>query len=520
MVGTTYNCTSGHNNPESPLDGDKDVSSNTPSLNLPDKETRKRKASESAMDIDEDDTVPSAPIEIESDSEEDDLLQMPQETRNMHIFKSSSTVFPKTSASQSGTANPKPSLLDQMATPKGTRPMPRILETTNPKAIVGYNAAAKLASGSEAQHGSSTPSGISAHGRTSNRPLDDGSISMTKLDNKMQTPLSQGSSKAVSSQQQQQQQQHSKVLNYSQKRNLDFTAYSKGGTNRILPPSVVGYQPVSNFNTHGASKAPMTTLARVPSVRRSQTTESTGNRSSSPVSSGSQLYNGSSNNSAKYPNHLTRDGMVLSGEQQHVIHQVINEKKNVFFTGSAGTGKSVLLRELIFRLREKYKGGKRESWESTDDAVAVTASTGIAACNIGGCTLHSFAGVGLGLEALPVLQGKARKNQTVARRWQDTKVLIVDEVSMVDSDFMDKLEALARFIRKNEHAPWGGIQVVLTGDFFQLPPVNKTGNVKFCFEGESWARSISLTIQLQEVFRQKDQSKSTFCYTHAALEFN
>lgn len=204
---------------------------------------------------------------------------------------------------------------------------------------------------------------------------------------------------------------------------------------------------------------------------------------------------------------MTKDGILLSDEQQHVLDEVILRNENVFFTGSAGTGKSVLLRELITQLRQKYAPkSKNDYWEASNDSVAVTASTGIAACNIGGCTLHSFSGVGLGQEAVPVLISKVRKNGNSVRRWQDTKVLIVDEVSMIDADFLDKLETVARAVRKNE-SPWGGIQVVLTGDFFQLPPVNKSGNVKFSFEAESWGRTIKTTIQLMQVFRQKDQSK-------------
>jgi len=203
---------------------------------------------------------------------------------------------------------------------------------------------------------------------------------------------------------------------------------------------------------------------------------------------------------------MTRDGMTLSEEQQHVLEQVVLYQRSLFFTGSAGTGKSVLLRELIVQLRKKYNKAKGDYWEPSNDAVAVCASTGIAACNIGGCTLHSFAGVGLGQEALPALMARVRKNTTTVRRWQETKVLIVDEVSMIDAEFLDKLEAVAREVRRDTR-PWGGMQVVLVGDFFQLPPVNKGGNVKFCFEGESWKRTITSTIQLRQVFRQKDQCK-------------
>ena len=85
----------------------------------------------------------------------------------------------------------------------------------------------------------------------------------------------------------------------------------------------------------------------------------------------------------------------------------------------AGTGKSVLLREIIKNLRKKYAAAA--------DAVAVTASTGIAACNIGGVTLHSFGGAGLGIEKPEILVGKIKKNKKAAARWLRTRVLIIDE---------------------------------------------------------------------------------------------
>lgn len=188
----------------------------------------------------------------------------------------------------------------------------------------------------------------------------------------------------------------------------------------------------------------------------------------------------------------------LSDEQRSVLDLVAEEKKSVFFTGSAGTGKSVLLRETIKVLRGKYK---REP-----DRVAVTASTGLAACNVGGVTLHSFAGIGLGKETVPELVKKIKRNQKAKQRWMRTKILIIDEISMVDGDLFDKLEAIARAIRNNGR-PFGGIQLVITGDFFQLPPVPDYGRVsKFSFDAATWNTSIEHTIGLTQVFRQKDPS--------------
>lgn len=186
----------------------------------------------------------------------------------------------------------------------------------------------------------------------------------------------------------------------------------------------------------------------------------------------------------------------LSDEQQHVLDLVVEQKRSVFFTGSAGTGKSVLLREIIASLRKKYQ---REP-----DRVAVTASTGLAACNIGGVTLHSFAGIGLGKEEAPELVRKIKRNQKAKHRWMRTKVLIIDEVSMVDADLFDKLEAVARQLRNNGR-PFGGMQLVITGDFFQLPPVPDGGKqAKFAFDAATWNTTIEHTIGLHHVFRQKD----------------
>ena len=186
----------------------------------------------------------------------------------------------------------------------------------------------------------------------------------------------------------------------------------------------------------------------------------------------------------------------LSEEQKVVLQTVVNEGKSVFFTGSAGTGKSVLMRQIIDNLKAKFR--------QEPDRVAVTASTGLAACNIEGMTLHGFAGIGLAKDAAPELIKKIRRNQKSYQRWVRTKVLIIDEVSMVDGDLFDKLEQIARAVKGNGR-PFGGIQVVLTGDFFQLPPVpERNKSSKFCFAAQTWSTVIEHTILLNHVFRQKD----------------
>ena len=157
------------------------------------------------------------------------------------------------------------------------------------------------------------------------------------------------------------------------------------------------------------------------------------------------------------------------------------------------------MRDIITSLRNKYA--------KEPDRVAVTASTGLAACNVGGVTLHSFGGIGLGKEPLPELIKKVKKNQKAKNRWLRTKVLIIDEISMVDGDLFDKLEGIARAVRNNGR-PFGGIQLVITGDFFQLPPVPDYGKAaKFAFDGATWDTSIEHTIGLTQIFRQKDPGK-------------
>ncbi|XP_032457604.1 ATP-dependent DNA helicase PIF1 [Nasonia vitripennis] len=178
----------------------------------------------------------------------------------------------------------------------------------------------------------------------------------------------------------------------------------------------------------------------------------------------------------------------MTEEQSKVLECVLNGK-NIFFTGSAGTGKSFLLKRIIAAL--------------PPDVTMATASTGVAACHIGGITLHQFAGIGLGTGTIERCKQMVSKS-AAGTIWRKTKHLIIDEISMVDGDFFDKIETIARFVRNSEK-PFGGIQLILCGDFFQLPPVSsKTEQAKFCFQSDAWAKCVQLNFELKTVHRQTD----------------
>ncbi|CAN0024086.1 unnamed protein product, partial [Ectocarpus sp. 12 AP-2014] len=189
-------------------------------------------------------------------------------------------------------------------------------------------------------------------------------------------------------------------------------------------------------------------------------------------------------------------GDILEGlceEQRHVIDLVL-KGKSVFFTGAAGTGKSFLLKKLHQALRQADQGA----------TTFMTGTTGKAAVGIGGCTIHSFAGIGLGKDSVEQLVGRVKRSRNAQKRWAQCKVLVIDEISMMEADLFDKLNLVGQRVKGNGQ-PFGGIQLVLCGDFFQLPPVGiGRGSTRFCFEAKTWDTSIDQSIVLKQVFRQKD----------------
>ena len=190
----------------------------------------------------------------------------------------------------------------------------------------------------------------------------------------------------------------------------------------------------------------------------------------------------------------------LNAQQQRAL-DLAKGGASLFLTGGAGTGKSFTLKRVVTELQARHG----------EEQVMITASTGIAACHLGGTTVHSFAGVGLAKEKLNELETKVKKNRQCVRRWLECQVLIIDEVSMLDGALFDVLEQLARRLRKDS-SPFGGIQLILCGDFFQLPPVGLSNNpkIKFLFESEAWASCVGQqTVLLTEIFRQKESGFTT-----------
>lgn len=176
-------------------------------------------------------------------------------------------------------------------------------------------------------------------------------------------------------------------------------------------------------------------------------------------------------------------------EQQKMCLDAASRGENVFLTGSAGTGKSFTIQ----KLEESLESRKRMS---------ITAMTGCAAILLSpkARTLHSWAGIGLGKEDVSTLVARVRKNKQAADRWRTTDVLVVDEVSMLGPTLFEKLEAVARKVRRSERF-FGGLTLVLVGDFYQLPPVDEP---TFLFQSPVFRRGVTRVVHLQTIYRQKN----------------
>ncbi len=177
---------------------------------------------------------------------------------------------------------------------------------------------------------------------------------------------------------------------------------------------------------------------------------------------------------------------------QKEVLDILKMGHNVFLTGSAGSGKTFLLNQYINYLRNKNIN------------IGITASTGIAATHMGGVTVHSWSGMGIKDKLSDKDMQKLLKRKQLKRNFEKTKILLIDEISMFHHFQLDLVDSICKAFRQN-YEPFGGMQVILCGDFFQLPPVSKEKD-KVCFVSESdiWSNMNLKICYLDEQHRHSD----------------
>ncbi len=179
--------------------------------------------------------------------------------------------------------------------------------------------------------------------------------------------------------------------------------------------------------------------------------------------------------------------------KQTLALAILDSGYSIFLTGPAGSGKTYVLNQFI---REARADGK---------SVAVTASTGLAATHLGGNTIHSWAGIGIADE----LHKRHASDMSKSRQDQikNADILIIDEVSMLHDYRLDMVDEVCRIIREDRQ-PFGGLQVILSGDFYQLPPVNRQDSKEggFISGSKSWESLDPVVCYLEEQHRQEDDS--------------
>ena len=186
--------------------------------------------------------------------------------------------------------------------------------------------------------------------------------------------------------------------------------------------------------------------------------------------------------------------------------KVLKMGHNVFLTGAAGSGKTYVLNEYINFLKDYGV------------EVAVTASTGIAATHLKGMTIHSWSGIGIKDHLTDYDLEMMEEKSYLWKRFEKTKVLIIDEISMLSASTLDTVDRVCKFFKRNE-LPFGGMQVIFAGDFFQLPPIEKrrpyqeqtifldseeVSSTPFAFKSKAWANAKLHVCYLSEQFRQDD----------------
>jgi ATP-dependent DNA helicase PIF1 len=185
--------------------------------------------------------------------------------------------------------------------------------------------------------------------------------------------------------------------------------------------------------------------------------------------------------------------LVKEAMTQQEALTILKTGANVFLTGKPGSGKTYTVNTYTRYLQE------------AGIPTAVTASTGIAATHIGGITIHSWSGIGIKKSLSKFDVDRIASTERLSKRISKTAVLIIDEVSMLDGAVLQSVNAVCQAVRQSSE-PFGGLQVVLVGDFFQLPPVAREGEApaRFAFTSRAWAALNPLVCYLTEQHRQAD----------------
>lgn len=171
---------------------------------------------------------------------------------------------------------------------------------------------------------------------------------------------------------------------------------------------------------------------------------------------------------------------------------IMQEGSNVFLTGPAGSGKTFVLNQFIEFLQENQVD------------VAITASTGVAATHLNGVTIHSWAGIGIKDELSELDRLSLMKKPYLRERFLDVDILIIDEVSMLDGKRLDVINEVCQLFKQSIR-PFGGMQVILCGDLFQLPPISKRdGSPDFVYKADVWKKMELEVCYLEHQFRQDD----------------
>ncbi len=178
--------------------------------------------------------------------------------------------------------------------------------------------------------------------------------------------------------------------------------------------------------------------------------------------------------------------------------EILKKGNNVLLTGAAGSGKTFVLNKFISHQRKK------------EINTAITASTGIASTHINGRTIHSWAGLGINHTFPQKVIKKIIRNKKIRVNVRQTKTLIIDEVSMINDYHLDVIDTVCKAIKRNTK-PFGGIQIVLSGDFFQLPPINdQKGSGNFINYSAIWENMDLKVCYLTEQHRQADKKYHKF----------